>query len=214
MWFISRSPLQEIVPLYQVPACKHNLVAIPSLSRKTSSAISVIQVIFRVLSELSLCVCVCVFVCVGSITSHDLGVHLRRRTAHALCVRACRAQIKLELSVWGLPAARCSSITAVHLSGCYCCFTQKERQQSTASPRTPTQTCLPLNGCQRLDSSAYSFHYSSTLTTVSVSAVTGAFKRLTARMWYCFGEKVNRASIRRLYKTFSRKGNARIQQWF
>lgn len=73
-------------PLYQLPACQHNFVAIPSLSRITSLAMSVIQVISRVLAELG--VYVCVGVCLlGFDNIRLLGVNLWWCTAHSLCVR-------------------------------------------------------------------------------------------------------------------------------
>lgn len=81
--------------LYQLQACKHNFVAILFLSRMTSFAISVIQVIAGVLAEPCVCVCVRVPVCVCLLWIDNirlLGVNLQWCTAHS------SAELRLNLN--------------------------------------------------------------------------------------------------------------------
>jgi len=98
--------------LYHPAACKQNFAAISSLSEIASSAISVIQVTYRILSDW------CVFVCCGLIKLHYW--ELTRG-----CVYACTAQIKLEII--SVRTARCYLLLNHGSSspGCYYCFTLK-----------------------------------------------------------------------------------------
>lgn len=121
--------------LYQLPACQHNFVAIPALSRITALAMSVIQVISTVPSEL--CVFLCVLVCCGLITL-DYWELICSGALCMLCVYTCRPQITLEFSVWGLPTASSSLIIVVHLLViCAAIRLYRQLQQSTLSLKKP-----------------------------------------------------------------------------
>lgn len=82
------SPAEDTL-VYQPPACQHNFVAIPSLSRITSLGNECNSACIQTSPQSSACVCLCVCQCVSLLWFDNirlLGVNLCWSMAHSLCV--------------------------------------------------------------------------------------------------------------------------------